>query len=288
MKATFSITVLYLLLISIVLTAQEERKIDVGDHKIDIKINNGGPIPVVFEAGMGGDLSTWDSVFNIAGKFTNAITYSRAGLGESEKGPLPRTLDRLLHDFITVIDTLNIQQPLILVGHSWGGLLARYYTSIIPQRIGGIIIVDGSHEEQKSRFKAIDSLKWGKIYADTYHLVDSLKKVAISTQDSHLLSALSENDTMDEILSNYSEMKIKPLPDIPTVVLTSVGLEDLTKEEKTVKREMHSEWLVNSSNSMWIITSRSGHGIHEEQPDLVVNAIEFVINALLADIEVDN
>ena len=42
-------------------------------------------------------------------------------------------------------------------------------------------------------------------------------------------------------------------------------------------RAMHDEWFQRSSNGIHIETNRSGHHIQDEEPQLVVDAIKFVL-----------
>jgi len=283
MKTSYLFTLLFLFLISTFLSAQEIRKINVGDHKLEVKIKEGGPISVVFEAGMTFDLSTWDPVYDIIGTFTTAVAYSRAGHGGSEEGPFPRTPERLFQDFNSMLDTLQLDHPIILVGHSWGGLLIRYYANLIPEKVGGIVLIDATHEDQDIMKMEADSVKWNEEYQKYLQFADSLKAAK-----SYPRSVFSENDVCDDILLKVVDFNIDSLPDIPTVVLTSVKGDSRYPNDKENWREMHSEWLQNKSNAIWIVTDRGGHFIHKDQPDLVVNAIKFINNILLADIKTGN
>jgi hypothetical protein len=42
-------------------------------------------------------------------------------------------------------------------------------------------------------------------------------------------------------------------------------------------RELHDEWFRRSRNGIHIETSRSGHGLQNDEPQLVVDAIRFVL-----------
>jgi hypothetical protein len=43
-------------------------------------------------------------------------------------------------------------------------------------------------------------------------------------------------------------------------------------------REMHDEWFQRSTNAIHIVTTKSGHAIQDQEPDLVVQAIRFVLD----------
>ena len=68
------------------LAQAQVRTVEVGGHQMQVRtsgIENPGPgTPVVvFEAGNGGSLTTWDSVFEDVAEFAAAVAYDRAGLG---------------------------------------------------------------------------------------------------------------------------------------------------------------------------------------------------------------
>jgi hypothetical protein len=47
-------------------------------------------------------------------------------------------------------------------------------------------------------------------------------------------------------------------------------------------REMHDEWFRRSHNGIHIVTTRSAHAIQAQEPELVVEAIRFVLDRVRA------
>jgi hypothetical protein len=75
------------------------------------------------------------------------------------------------------------------------------------------------------------------------------------------------------------------LPDVPVAVLTSVQKREQpqlfleTPAAVQVWRGLHERFFRSFSNGSHIVTAESGHNIHQEQPQLVVSAVEGVIAA---------
>lgn len=68
------------------------------------------------------------------------------------------------------------------------------------------------------------------------------------------------------------------MPNVPMVVMTSTRSK--SDDYRKVWRDLHSELFQAASNGMHIVTDRAGHAIYIDDPDLVVNAIYWVIDAV--------
>lgn len=53
---------------------------------------------------------------------------------------------------------LDLKPPFVLVGHSFGGLLTRFFTGLHPEEVTGVILVDSSDVEQYDTFPDVDRL----------------------------------------------------------------------------------------------------------------------------------
>src|SRR4051794_4002031 len=84
----------------------------------------GAPV-VVFEAGMSAAASSWIPVQRLVSQQLQTIAYDRAGFGGSDSDTSPRTVERIVHDLHALLAALQITDPVILVGHSWGGPIIR-------------------------------------------------------------------------------------------------------------------------------------------------------------------
>lgn len=87
----------------------------------------------------------------------------------------------------------------------------------------------------------------------------------------------AEMDGLAPILEKSGALPGK-VPDVPTVVLTSlVGTQSLGPGAVKLWRDLHEELFHSTTNGMHIVTSKSGHTIQNDEPQLVVDAIRWVI-----------
>jgi len=101
--------------------------------------------PVVFESGLGLSRLLWANVAHLLAKAGyRTISYDRSGLGLSPAAT-ERNLEALVADLEQVVQTYA-PQGAIIVGHSYGGILARTLTARQPQLVKALVLVDPSSE----------------------------------------------------------------------------------------------------------------------------------------------
>ena len=120
--------------------------IDVGGHKLHVTCSGTGRPPVVLEAGIAASSLSWAAVAPSVAQFTRVCTYDRAGLAWSDVPSCPRTFDRIVEEFATVIARVAPGQRCILVGHSFGSFIVRGYAMRHPDAVAGLVLVDPAVE----------------------------------------------------------------------------------------------------------------------------------------------
>ncbi|MEV6986008.1 alpha/beta hydrolase [Sphaerisporangium sp. NPDC051017] len=102
---------------------------------------NTGPL-VLLESGLGNTAGTWVTVQRHLSSTCRTISYDRAGLGGSDPADGPRSLDQMATDIVALLDALGVDEPVVLVGHSWGGPLVRLFAERWPLRARALMLVD--------------------------------------------------------------------------------------------------------------------------------------------------
>jgi pimeloyl-ACP methyl ester carboxylesterase len=260
------------------LAAQSHARIDVGGHRLDyVQEGTGGPA-VVFETGLADSLDTWLPMARMVSELTTAIAYSRAGFGRSESGAPDHSVPHAVADLHALLHRLSIRPPVVLVARSYGSLIARLYVSLYPADVAGLVLVDGTHEKQVQRFGKIDS---------TYPAAFRAYYDSVLAQMAPGPAAAETRETV-RIQAAGTIEGLRPLPDIPLAVLTSMRSDDSsryvngTARGHLVWRALHDEWFQRSRNAIHIQTTRSGHGIQDDEPALVLQTIRFVLDRVRA------
>ena len=119
-------------------------KFDVGGYNLAAEISGEGSPAVVFISGSGGSGDSWDAVISAMRSSTTVLTYARAGIGDSElpADSAARTLGAAADELRHLLAATGHPGPFVLVGHSFGGLIALISAARWPENLAGLVLVD--------------------------------------------------------------------------------------------------------------------------------------------------
>jgi pimeloyl-ACP methyl ester carboxylesterase len=226
-----------------------------------------GPAVVVFESGFGQGVDPWKGVIAELGADCRCVAYARAGLGKSGTDGKPKTIEAHLHDLDAVIAKVAPDRKVVLVGHSYGGLLATEFARLHPERIQGLVLVDPATMGQRHAFRKDND---ARVLADDKSLLSMLPpKLA---EDYTLLIA-----QLDDAAAATPHVQL----DVPVALLTDtkVAAEPFVFEEteagKALWKQQHAALFASYSRGVHRYFA-TGHNIHREDPKAVAEAIRLV------------
>ena len=162
----------------------------------------------------------------------------------------------------------NLSPPFILVGHSAGGFYIRKYAELFPENVQGFVFVDSTPEQILVRLREID------------------RERALAEEATIAGMTPDRVKPEDTYFSKITETGVYPdtgeLPDVPAVLITAMRQEYPQFLLHSVKgkqawKELHGQFVDQFSDHLHIVSSVSGHNVHREQPDVVVDAIQYVM-----------
>ena len=213
---------------------------------------------------MGDTAATWARVQPALAQFTTVCSYDRAGLGQSDPAPHPRTVRDLVADLRALFYNAPLTGPFILVGHSYGGQIVRLFTAHHPTDVLGLVLVDPSHEDKYDRFESV------------------LSPDLIARQRRFLADPPRNSEELDLPASSAQMQAAPELPPVPLIVLTR-GLPDAPSSLwpsaalQRMERELQGALARLSPQGRQIMAEASGHFIHQDQPVLVIAAIREIL-----------
>lgn len=194
-------------------------------------------------------------------------------LSRSDVVPMPRTVQDAVDDLRALLTAAKIPAPYVLVGHSTGGMIVRLFATEYPKEVAGMVWVDALPEDMVKQMSAQE-------YAIFVHLNQDIPPQLASYKDYEVI----------DFDASFAQMRAaKPLSTVPLVVLsrgvpTAEFPGDVPKDfganfEKAWQAEQN-RLVTLIPNATHTIATKSGHYIMIEQPELVIQAIEQVLDAL--------
>jgi pimeloyl-ACP methyl ester carboxylesterase len=110
------------------------------------RLGKAGASPrVVFVHGLVMDnLASWYfSVANAVAAFADVLLYDLRGHGLSERPANGYGVGDMVLDLEALLDATLGREPVVLVGNSFGALLAVTFARRLPERVSGLVLVDG-------------------------------------------------------------------------------------------------------------------------------------------------
>lgn len=240
------------------------QKVDAGGHSLNLLVggkraSDQAPA-VILEGGFGAGIASWSTVQAEIAKFAQVVSYDRAGLGQSEPGPKPRTAKQIALELHTALQTAGIKPPYVLVGHSFGGPYIRVFANLYPNEVAGMVLIDPSQEA---------FYDWNR----------AQKKLDGSKSESEELAKAPQGvrDESAAVGASYEQARsAKVPPGIPVILMTAMLEADMPLETRRVWLDKHKEWIAKVPGGKHILAEKSRHPIQLDEPQLVIEAVRQV------------
>ena len=152
------------------------RLIPIGDRRRLFMMEMGAGIgpSVIFEAGIGATSQNWSRIQEAVSEFAHTVSYDRLGLGWSTPAVSERIPSEVVKELRSMLQAAGIAPPYLLVGHSFGGLVVRYFAAEYPDEVSGALLVDAmrtnewppvDESQRKLLDRGVQLTRWGVLVA---------------------------------------------------------------------------------------------------------------------------
>jgi pimeloyl-ACP methyl ester carboxylesterase len=276
-----------------------------GGREMYMECQGKGSPTVVFVSGAADRTETWSTTLDSSEQAvlpaiaeTNRVcAYDRPGTilatGErpedfepsrSDPVPQPTTLQDHVADLHALLSASGERGPYVVVGHSLGGAVSRLYASEHPQDVSGLVLVDPTPYEAR---KALTDEEWA--------LWKPLLGSRPPEEALELYPALEWADHQRNLEQALAAAPLKPMPFIAfqsdepfdfTPYVEDGTLPMALEEAEQFRILLYNAWhdaigdLVSQvPGARFIDDPHSGHYIHQEQPQLVIDSVREVVEA---------
>jgi pimeloyl-ACP methyl ester carboxylesterase len=115
----------------------------------------------VLAHGLASNSRIWDDVAARLIERHHVVALDQRGHGLSDRPADGFTFDRMVSDLAGVIEATGLDRP-TLVGHSWGGNVVLAFAAAYPDRVRGLVLVDGGFIE----LSALPGRTWEQVRVD--------------------------------------------------------------------------------------------------------------------------
>jgi pimeloyl-ACP methyl ester carboxylesterase len=245
-----------------------------------------GTPTVVFESGLGISRNQWGAVAPKVAERTAVVVYDRANIGRSDPDPAPRDLARLTDDLVDLLG--QVEGPVVLVGHSWGGPIVRCAAAALPDRVAGLVLVDVSDERCDLFFDKGNrrQLRWapallpltqrlGLVQRMVAKLATDLPEpwaTGLRTEDATAAATRAQLAELASTIDDLRRLRDHPpaLPDVPVTLITGTVVGPMEKARRPALVEAHAASAAALPQGRHVLATRSSHYVPLTEPDLVV------------------
>ncbi len=257
-----------------------------------------GSPTVVLVSGLDAAGDLWDSpltpgarVFPTIAEHTRVCSYDRpgttraiagGGISRSDPVPQPTTTADAVSDLHALLGALKIADSVVLVGHSYGGVVSRLYASTYPADVAGMVLVDSLSPELRANMTAEEWEIWNVLNERTPEQIldyPDLEIIDASRALDQLVDAAAIKQmplvviTADEL--NGPKIGEQALAgQLPPGVPADFGyLIDAAHQDAQAKVAL----LVEGAEH---VTAHSGHNVMIDNAPVVIDAIDTVVDAI--------
>jgi pimeloyl-ACP methyl ester carboxylesterase len=227
----------------------------------------GRPV-VVLLPGYGDPLTRMRGLQSTLAEQVRVCAYDRLGEGASDAPPRTQGITATEQVLTAVLDRVAPGSPVVLVGHSLGGLIAARYTGDHPDRVQGLVLLDATGPTTTTDVARI-------IPVNAPGIAGAVRAQQVDVTRGGGRERLQLRDTPVRSAGN---LPVTVVAHTPGYLTTSVPTYGPALERAWTAGQRH--WLNLSSHSTLVTAARSSHYIYLDQPRLVVREVHRVVEQL--------
>lgn len=277
------------------------RLISVGDHRLHLNCQGSGQPLVILESGLSGWSQDWVRVQPVLAAHTTVCSYDRAGYAWSDEAPAAPTGLAAMEELRTLLRQAGLHGPMVLVGHSWGGMLAQMLAQTHPEEVSGLVLVDALHHDQSATMDPAahasysrnmrlltGSATWlaplgltrlanmpASVILDKLPAAEQATARGFAMQSKNYRALYTEYLGIDPALE--VARSLPPLPRVPTVVLSTNARSEFPPGWE--REDMRQHWmagqqaLVKDTGAKHVVVADAGHYLQLDRPELVIQSV---------------
>ena len=285
-----TITLIFLALISISTYSEESKPVptkaglyDIGEFSLYLECYENDKPALILEQGFGrwGSDGVWlENIKRLQDQFSICL-YDRSGLGKSEKGPVPFTVNDTANRLHKLLDTAGIKPPYYLAGGSYAYYIIKAFNNLYPKDVLGAVLIDPppfgqfyvmgtrwpeefkTDNEELKKYMDFDLTVHNPFAPRVPENVDHMKSYQ------QLVNAADFGDKSVIVVRAKQSGKRQDPPFVP---------DDIAAPFEALFINAEKNFKALSTNSSVIYSESPRHHLHIADRDLVVKSIKAMVN----------
>lgn len=221
---------------------------------------------VVLLHGGGEDLTVMADFQEAISAGGRVCSYDRLGAGASDQPDGPQDYDDVGETLTGVIDTIAGGEPVVLAGHSMGGLIAARYAPDHQDKVAGLVLLDATSPTAIADMEA-------RIPEDAESPSAELRAQTL---------AIFAGENPEQLV--FADGEVESAGDIPVRAIQH-GVQYLAEASPEYGEGLEEDWTAGqnawlevSGDSRLDVAEDSGHHIYLDAPDLALEAVQDVVS----------
>jgi pimeloyl-ACP methyl ester carboxylesterase len=251
--------------------------VDVGGYQLHINCVGEGSPTIILDALGNGSSASWGLVQPEIAHSTRVCAYDRAGTGWSDLGPRPRDMNQQVRELHALLAEARVNGPYVLVGHSYGGRIARVYAKVYPREVVGMALIDPGtlgddprfppqwHKEVAAEQRLITFARWLAPFGVVRLLQPHTEYFDLPAQETAASDSFGVTTKFFQtIIDQYrampqtlaQEREVTSLGSIPLIVISATAPDDKARQVWT---EINGELAELSTNGVHRVVQGATH-----------------------------